>query len=181
MAAARIPPGHALAFDQVVSSWLSSLVVVSTWDAVDDLVLRWLFAQDSNPDWDGRLRDLVLRPTPEPQTAFDDDLDARQVDEALTRLKGYGLLVGERHETTHYAYWSQLRLTADGLVVLGEWPDLDRVASAQGMVALLTELAEEATDTEDQRALRKAAGSIGRLGDAVVNSVLESAGSQIAE
>ncbi len=136
---------------------------MTTCDEVDDLVLRWLFAQDQNPDWNGRTENLTLRPAPEPQLAFDGELDRRQVDEALKRLHSYGLIVGERGATTHYAYWSQLRVTADGLILLGQWPDLDRVASAQGLTVLLSELAGEATDPDDQKALRQTAGAVARL------------------
>jgi hypothetical protein len=152
---------------------------MSTWDEVDELVLRWLFAQDANPDWGGRTDNLVLRPTPEPQPAFDGELDARQVDEALTRLRGYEVIAGERGATTHYAFWSQLRVRAKGLILLGEWPDLDRVASAQGLTVLLTELANEAQDPDDRTALRRTAGTVGRLGDDIVNSTIESLGSEL--
>ncbi len=82
--------------------------------------------------------------------------------------------------TTHYARWSQLRLTAHGLVLLGEWPDLDRVASAQGLTVLLAELAEEAGDTDDKKALRMAAGAVGRLGEGIVSSTVESLGTELA-
>jgi hypothetical protein len=153
---------------------------MSTWDEVDERVLRWLFEQDSNPDWGGRTDNLVLRPAPEPQPAFAGDLDARQVDEALTRLQGYDLIAGERGATTHHAYWSRLRVKAKGLILLGEWPDLDRVASAQGLTVLLVELANEAQDPDDRTALRRTAGAVGRLGDGIVNSTIESLGGELA-
>jgi hypothetical protein len=153
---------------------------VSVWDEVDDLVLRWLLAQDGNPDWHGRTDNLVLRPSPEPQPAFEGELDARQVDEALNRLEGHGLIDGVRGATTHYAYWSQLRLRAGGLVLLGEWPDLNRVASAQGLTVLLAALADEAEDPENRQALRRTAGAVSRLGEGVVNSAFESVGADLA-
>jgi hypothetical protein len=153
---------------------------MSTWDEVDELVLRWLLDQDANPDWGGRTDNLMLRPTPEPQDAFAGELDARQVDEAFTRLRGHDLIAGERGETTHFAYWSQLRIRARGLILLGEWPDLDRVASAHGLTVLLTELANEAQDPDEGKALRQTAGAVGRLGDDIVNSTIESLGSELA-
>lgn len=128
----------------------------------------------------GRTDNLVFRPTPQPQATFDSDLDARQVDEALTRLYGHGLIEGVRGATTHYAHWSQLRLTAQGLILLGEWPDLDRVASAQGLTVLLAELAEEASDADDKKALRQTAGAVGRLGEGIVNSTVASLGEELA-
>jgi hypothetical protein len=153
---------------------------MATWDEVDDRVLRWLLDQDANPDWAGRTDNLTFRPSPEPLAAFDSELDARQVDEALTRLSGHGLMAGERTLTTHYTRWSQLRLTARGLVLLGEWPDLDRVASAQGLTVLLAELAEEAGDADDKKALRRAAGAVSRLGEGIVSSTVESLGTELA-
>ncbi len=90
------------------------------------------------------------------------------------------MIEAERGETTHYAIWSRLRVKADGLIILGEWPDLDRVASAQGVVTLLTELAAETTSPEDQKSLRKAAGAVGRLSEEIVNSALESVGGELA-
>jgi hypothetical protein len=152
---------------------------MSTWDEVDELVLRWLFAQDANPDWAGRTDNLMLRPSPESQPAFGGELDARQVDEALTRLQGFDLIVGERGATTHYAHWSRLRVTARGLILLGQWPDLDRVASAQGLTVLLAELANEAEDPDEKKALRQTAGAVGRLGETIVNSAVESLGSEL--
>ena len=153
---------------------------MAVWDEVDDRVLRWLLKRDADPDWAGRTDNLVFRPTPEAQAAFDGDLDARQVDEALARLSGHGLIAGDRGATTHYAYWSQVRLTAQGLILLGEWPDLDRVASAQGLVVLLAELADEASDADDKKALRQTAGAIGRLGEGIVNSTVASLGKGLA-
>ena len=152
---------------------------MSTWDEVDEVVLRWLLAQDASPDWAGRTGNLVFRPAPEPQPAFAGELDGRQVDEALTRLQGYGLIVGDRGATTHYAHWSELRLTADGLILLGQWPDLARVSSAQGLTVLLAELANGAEDPDDRKALRQTAGAIGRLGEGIVNSTVESLGSEL--
>jgi hypothetical protein len=153
---------------------------VGTWDEIDEPVLRWLLAQEADPGWTGMLRDLALRPKLEPQSAFDGDLDSLQVDKALTRLRDHGLIAAEREETTHYAIWSQLRVKADGLIILGEWPDLDRVASAQGVVTLLTELAAETSNPEDQKSLRKAAGAVGRFSEGIVNSALESVGGELA-
>jgi hypothetical protein len=63
---------------------------------------------------------------------------------------------------------------------LGEWPDLDRVASAQGLTVLLAELADEASDADDKKALRRTAGAIGRLGEGIVNSTVEALGNELA-
>ncbi len=151
---------------------------MSAWDEIDEPVLRWLLAQDSNPDWRGRSEELPHAPTPAP--TFRDDLNSRQVDEALERLAGHGLISGQRETTNAYAFWIKLRLTASGLVLLGEWPDLDRVSGARGLATVLSELAGETADPEDKRALRKAAGAVTQLGEAIVTSALESVGGELA-
>jgi hypothetical protein len=105
-------------------------------------------------------------------------LGSRQVHEALTRLCDYGLIAGKVH-LTECAVWSHLRLTADGLILLGEWPDLDRVASFEGLQALLVKLAAGVEEKDERSAVRHAAGAIGRLGKGVVESELESLGEGI--
>jgi hypothetical protein len=152
----------------------------STWDLLDGRVLRWLLDQDANPKWEGRTDKLTHRPAPEPQPAFDGELDSREVDEALTRLKGHDLIDGERTATTHYALWSRLRVTAPGLIILGQWPDLDRAASVQALTSLLARLAEQADDPDDRTALRRTAGAVGRLGEGIVDSAVESLGGELA-
>jgi hypothetical protein len=62
-------------------------------------------------------------------------------------------------------------LTADGLVAIGEWPDLDRIASAVGIHDVLDALADAAPE-EDRSFLRRAAGLVGRLGDEIVRTTL---------
>lgn len=57
--------------------------------------------------------------------------------------------------------WHSLRVTAAGLIVLGEWPDLDRVTSAAGIHGLLNALADGAPE-EARSALRRTAGTVSR-------------------
>ncbi len=151
---------------------------MDTWHAVDEPVLRWLLGQRDDPEWTGMVRELQLR-TPEPRPEFGPDLDSRQVDDALTRLEGHRLIAGVRQETVAYAIWSRLRVAADGLIVLGEWPDLDRVAGFEGLRTLIAKLAEQTADDDDKAALRRTAGVIGQLGEGVVGSVLEALGGEI--
>ena len=49
-------------------------------------------------------------------------LAGEQVDDALRRLEGDGLLVGHRVEGAGAFYWDGPRPTAEGLRALGEWP-----------------------------------------------------------
>ena len=94
---------------------------MTIWSDIDEPVLRWLVAWSDDPEWRSRMLEL---PVYQPEDCTDElklSLDSRQVHEALTRLRDYGLITGELH-LTECAIWSHLRLTADGLVLLGEWP-----------------------------------------------------------
>ena len=58
--------------------------------------------------------------------------------------------------------------------------DLDGVASFEGLQALLARLAAGVEDDDERSAVRRAVGTIGRLGKGVVDSELESLGEGIA-
>jgi hypothetical protein len=139
---------------------------MSTWQDVDQPVLRWVLERSDEPEWYATILRLKLRPEAEAFDEIDDcDLDSIKVDEALIRLEGHGLIAGQRSETVAYSIWSQLRVTADGLIVEQEWPDLDRAASFEGIRVILAKLAQEQADAEDGSALRQAAGALGSLGE----------------
>jgi hypothetical protein len=141
------------------------------WERVDEPVLRWVATLP--PVMEFALVQLEIR---EPVEEID-GLDSRTVNESLRRLQSHHLIDGEEHQTTHHSTWSKLRLTALGLIVLGEWPDLDRVASAVALRRLLLGAAEEAPDSE-KAGLRRAAGAIARVSDDVLRDVItEVAGS----
>lgn len=147
---------------------------MSTWTESDEPVLRWLQAEVPSflPEtWHLR---LGLRDSVEPSEEVP-ELNTEQVDQALTRLQEHGLIAGKRQETIGYASWSGLRVTARGLQVLGEWPDLDQLTSAVGIKMLLNELAQSAGDPEDQGALRRMVGVIGEVGEGVALSTLNAA------
>src|SRR6266540_5509492 len=55
--------------------------------------------------------------------------------------------------------WSKLRVRASGWIVLGEWPDLERVATAASLHRLLRALADDAPE-EERGALVRAAGVV---------------------
>jgi hypothetical protein len=152
---------------------------MSTWTEIDERVLRWLLDQGSNPDWNGRIK-LVVHGEPQPFQDLNGEIDSRQADEALTRLQSYGLIAGVRTGTVMVAFWSGLRLAPRGLILLGEWPDLDRVASLEGLQAVFAGLAKQAEDADDRTALRRTAGAIGRLGEGIVDSTIESLGEELA-
>lgn len=147
---------------------------MSTWTERDKPVLRWLREQGSSflPEpWNLRLglRDWVEAPEEVP------GLTSQQMDQALVRLLEHNLIDGRRQEAIGFASWSGLRLTAQGMQVLGEWPDLDQLTSAVGMKMLLNELAKSAADSEDQGALRRMVGIIGEVGEGIALSTLNTA------
>jgi hypothetical protein len=138
-------------------------VTVTLWDRVDELVLRWVASLPPSlafEMWGLEERD------PEPFEPIE-GLRSDEVHQALERLASYGLIDGRASRSMRDTTWSQLRVTAPGWMVLGEWPDLDRVATAAGLHRLLTALADEAPE-EDRTAVRRAAGVIGRTADEVV-------------
>ncbi len=94
-------------------------------------------------------------------------LDSRDVDASLKRLVSYGLVDGTESPSMGRTVWGKLRVTAAGWVVLGEWPDLDRVATATSLHRLLRTLADEAPE-EERPALIRAAGVVSRTADEVV-------------
>jgi hypothetical protein len=98
-------------------------------------------------------------------------LDSEHLDQALVRLLEHGLVDGKRQETIGFASWTGLRVTARGMQVLGEWPDLDQLASAVGVKMLLNELAKSAPN-EEQSSLRRMVGVIGDVGEGVAMSTL---------
>lgn len=145
---------------------------MTTWTEIDEPILRWLLEREEDPKWTGRLH-LTMRPEPETLSQFG-GLDNAEVDAALVRLADHMLIAGNRGETTGYARWTSLRLRADGLILLGEWPDLDRIASATGLQTLIAALAEDAEDAEDRTALRRTASAVGRLGEGVIEETIAS-------
>jgi hypothetical protein len=98
-------------------------------------------------------------------------LSSAQVDEALRRLRSHGLIDGDDSQIPASSKWSRLRVTAYGWIVLGEWPDLDRVASAASLHRLLRAVAEQAPQQE-KKALIRAAGVIGRTGNDVLRETI---------
>lgn len=152
----------------------SSLIAMSTWTDSDEPVLRWLHSQGSSFLPEPWQLQLGLRRSIEPSEEVP-ELDSEQMDRALTRLFEHGLIDGQRQETIGYAYWSSLRITARGMQLLGEWPDLDQLTSVVGIKMLLDELARSTADAGDQGALRRMVGAIGEVGEGVALSALNAA------
>jgi hypothetical protein len=134
--------------------------------------------KENEPGWFTTIINLPMRPA-EPVPEFDPDIDSRELHEALSRLEGHGLIAGEHGETLGGTHWSRPRVRAAGLIVLGEWPDLDHAVSVDGLTRLLVELSQT-TAAGDRHALQQTAGAIARLGEGIVTSVVESAGEAAA-
>jgi hypothetical protein len=126
----------------------------------------------------GTRLDLELR-QPEP---FDPvpGLTSGDVQKALLRLRSHGLIDGTEIAAFGNSTWTRLRVTAPGLIVLGEWPDLDRVASAAALHRLLRELSDDAPE-EDQTALRRAAGVVARTADDVLRGTAADVAGSLGE
>jgi hypothetical protein len=135
------------------------------WERVDEPVLRWVFSLP--PSLVAELENLEERePVPFPHIP---GLHSLEVNESLYRLVSFGLVDGLDARAMANTTWSLLRVTARGLVALGEWPDLDRVVSAASLTTFLRRLAEEAP--EDHRgALERTAGVLSRTADDVLKS-----------
>lgn len=147
---------------------------MSAWTESDEPVLRWLREQGPSFLPETWILRLGLREWVEPPEEVP-GLDSEEMDRALVRLHEHGLIEGQRQEAIGFSSWSRLRITAGGMQVLGEWPDLDHLTSAVGMKMLLSELAKSAADTEDQGALRRMVGVIGEVGEGVAMSTLNAA------
>lgn len=135
------------------------------WERTDEPVLRWVAALPSS-----LAMEIHLLERAEPQQVEGlPGLTSREVHESLQRLASYGLIDGDEGPPVASVTWSKLRVTAFGWIVLGEWPDLDRVASAASLRGLLLALADNAPE-EERGPLRRAAGIVSRTTDDVVRS-----------
>jgi hypothetical protein len=138
--------------------------VATLWDRVDERVLAWVAALP--PAFSSsEIHDFSPRP-PEPFEPLP-DLDTREVGESLRRLHEAGFISGE---SKHDSWWD-LRLAPRGLVCLGEWPDIDLVASSITLHRVLLAVAEDAPEAE-RDVVTRAAGVLGRTVDGVVRDTL---------
>lgn len=152
---------------------------MSTWTDIDEPVLRAVADLPASMP-PGVQWQLTIRP-PEPSDELA-GLDESQIDEALRRLRGAGLIDAlERTETVAYAIWTRPRVTAVGSMVLGAWPDLDRMDAVEALQASLAALADREVDPERRGALRRAAGVVGSLSGSIVTKLIVGAAGQAGE
>lgn len=142
---------------------------MTTWETIDEPVLRWVAALPG-PLVHHDIHEFN-RSDPEP---FDPipKLDSAQVASGLLRLSSSGLIGGRFDDLGSTVMCWHLYVAPRGLQVLGEWPDLDAVASAVGMRRLLLALAEQASDSTEQGALKGAAGLVGRTTTEVIRDAI---------
>lgn len=133
------------------------------WERVDEPVLRWVATLPSSLAMEIRAFGVA---TPEP---FDPipGLNSRDVHQSLQRLRSHRLVDGIEGPAVQSVTWTKLRVAAFGWIVLGEWPDLDRVATAASVHGLLRALADDAPE-QVRSALVRAAGVVSRTADEVV-------------
>jgi hypothetical protein len=134
----------------------------STWDRVDLPVLRFVQTFPYEMGWE-----FDRRGSTEEMPQF----GGEELDEALRRLEGHGLIAWhERNETSGFFRFARLRLPADGLRVLGEWPPAEEAQLGAALVQVLRTLADEAEEQE-AKPLRRAAGAVARFAGDVVFDV----------
>jgi len=148
----------------------------------DERVLRWVFAESQRAH--GGFDFGYETNPPQPVPALDGMLST-DLQTSLWRLLQHGLILGDppadpdcrqcvelsQKAMSGTPSWSGLRPTASGLIVLGEFPDVDRVMSAEGIRAILDALAIWASEEATPR-LRQAARLVGRFGDDALRAAI---------
>jgi hypothetical protein len=138
---------------------------VALWDHLDGPVLRWVYGLPSILEQDVMYELATRHPVDSDEIA---GVRSNEVHDALVRLCDHELIAGECSLRPGGADWYALRVTAGGLVVLGDWPDVDRVASVSSLQLLLQQFAADSEDDDERTLLRRAAGAIGRIGAELV-------------
>jgi hypothetical protein len=150
------------------------------WERVDEPVLRWVATLPPSLAMEFQVFEVAEPVAFEPISG----LNSRDVHESLRRLLSHRLIAAEEGPPLQSTTWGKLRVAAFGWIVLGEWPDLDRVATAASVHGLLRALAEDAPE-EVRSALVRAAGVVSRTADEVVRgtaaNIAGTVGREVAE
>lgn len=147
------------------------------WEDWELPALRWVHA--TPPEDTGGISTGNLHRSDNPAEALPELTESR-LDEALRRLEQHGLLVGQRGETSDLAFWMQLRVTADGLRVLGEWPPAEGAGVNDALAAILRRLAPELPE-EDATAARRAGSTVAKMSSGAVLDVLKEQAQRLGE
>jgi DNA-binding PadR family transcriptional regulator len=148
------------------------------WEDLELLALRWLHA--SPPEDAGGVSTGEMHLGGENAAQGLPELTESQFDQALRRLEQHGLIVGERDETSDLVYWLHLRLSANGLRVLGEWPPAEGAAINDALAAVLCQLAPELPD-DDATATRQAGSTLTKMSAGIVYDVFKEQAQQFGE
>lgn len=147
------------------------------WEDLDLPALRWVHA--APPEEAGGVSTGDLHSGDSPAEVLPELMES-QLDEALRRLKQHGLIAGERGETIGFAFWMQLRVTADGLRVLGEWPPAEGAAINDALALVLRHLAPELPE-DDATAARRAGSALAKMSAATVLDVVKDQAQRLGE
>lgn len=116
-----------------------------TWEELEAPVLRWVL--EHGREGTGQL----WHDSSEPFAGIP-ELTQAQVADAIKRLQQYGLVASEKPTATNaYESWHQLRPSADGLRVLGEWPPAQGAAVNVALARILRALADSDEVSEEER------------------------------
>jgi len=136
---------------------------MTRWERTDEPVLRWVASLPPSHATNEILDFRGGDPSPV------DGIEPLEVDAALHRLHSVGFISGNSEPSMHL--WWRLRLAPEGLVYLGEWPEVELATSAETLRAVLRSLADDAP-AEDGDALARAAGFVGRTMDGVLRDTV---------
>ena len=139
-----------------------------TWEELEAPVLRWVL--EHGREGTGQL----WHDSSEPFAGIP-ELTQAQVAEAIKRLQEHGLVASDKPTATNaYESWPQLRPTADGLRVLGEWPPTVGAEVNVALARILRALASSDDLSDEERtATRRAAGTLSQMAGGVVMDVAQ--------
>jgi hypothetical protein len=142
------------------------------WETLERPALQWVLAQPrKQTDWLTHDSDDYAAVVPE--------LTQAQLNEALHRLCQAGLITGPGPaEGSGATTWMNMRVTADGLRALGEWPFDLEMTVASLLAEMLDGLAEEGDRSSASR-IKRASGSVMRFGDELVRVELRQVGKEL--
>jgi hypothetical protein len=139
-----------------------------TWEELEAPVLHWVLKhgdEGTGQLWYGNAEPFAGIP----------ELTQAQVADAIKRLQQHGLVASEKPTATNaHESWHQLRPTADGLRVLGEWPPAEGAAVNVALARILRALASSDDVSDEERtATRRAAGTLSQMAGGVVMDVAQ--------
>jgi hypothetical protein len=148
------------------------------WENLELPALRWIHA--TRPEDTGGVSTGEMGLGSDNPAEALPELTESQFHEALRRLKQHGLIEGQWGETSDMIYWLHLRITANGLRVLGEWPPAEGAAVNDVLAAALRHLAPELSE-EDATAARRAGSALTKISAGAVYDVLKDQAQRLGE